>query len=341
MTEINGNPKILDEFLSYERAVRRLSGLTLYEYALDLQTFFKYLKRSRKLVDDEIEFDAIPVDDVDIPLLATVELTTLYEYLNFISTERPVYHTSPNTPYGDDTAAIARKISSLRTFFKYLTAKRMLLERNPAAELESPKNKVTLPRYLTSEEAGDLLDSVDGAFAARDYCILTLFLNCGLRVAELAALNRNSIHDDRILVMGKGSKERVLYLNEACLEALEAYLPTRLEPKNEKDKDALFVSRQLNRLGIPAIKKLVERHITAAGLGGKGYSAHKLRHTAATLMYQNGVDVRTLQEFLGHQQLDTTQIYTHLADESLREAADANPMAGKRRKKTVPNEKDA
>ena len=320
-------PDILTEFLNYERVVRQLSAATISEYRLDLQTFFRFLKRSRGLVPDDMPFDDIPIRDVDIPMLQSVTMSQLYDYLAFAGTSRPKFHRSPETAYGDAEAAISRKVSSLRTFYKYLTVKRAYFENNPAAELENPKNKKPLPKYLTAEEAGELLDSVDGQFRERDYCILTLFLNCGLRVSELAGLNLSSIRGETLLVHGKGSKERVIYLNEACRDALDIYLPTRLQPRGTLDRDALFVSRQLNRIGVQTIKKLVEKHLKAAGLGGRGFSTHKLRHTAATLMYQNGVDIRTVQEFLGHEQLSTTQIYTHLSDSSLRDAAQANPLA--------------
>ncbi|NMA08602.1 MAG: tyrosine recombinase XerC [Clostridiales bacterium] len=323
----NEYPEILSEFLNFESAIRRLSPLTVAEYGRDLQTFFRYLKRARKLTPDETPFNEIPITDVDANLLRTVTLGQLYDYLSFAARERPKFHRSPDSPLGDDDKALARKVASLRTFFKFLTVKRNYLDYNPAAELESPKIKKSLPRYLTIDEAHALLDAVDGQFRARDYCILVLFLNCGLRVSELAALNRSSIQEDTLRVRGKGNKERLLYLNDACIDAIEQYLPERLIPDSLKDKDALFVSRQRNRISVQNIKKLVEKHLMVAGLSGRGYSAHKLRHTAATLMYQNGVDIRTVQEFLGHENLSTTQIYTHLASDSIREAARANPLS--------------
>ncbi|MCI6908085.1 MAG: tyrosine recombinase XerC [Clostridiales bacterium] len=326
-------PAILTEFLNYERTVRQLSPRTVSEYALDLQTFFRYLKRSRHLVPDDLPFGEIPTSDVGVELLRSVTLTQLYDYLAFAGSERPKYHRSADTEYGDEAAALSRKVSSLRTFYKYLTVKRNYFDNNPTLELENPIIKKSLPKYLTADEAGTLLDAVDGQFKERDYCILTLFLNCGLRVSELAALNLSSIQDDSLRVHGKGSKERIIYLNDACRDALEDYLPTRLTPRSALDRDALFVSRQLNRIGVQTVKKLVEKHLSAAGLSGRGYSTHKLRHTAATLMYQNGVDIRTVQEFLGHEQLSTTQIYTHLSDASLRDAARANPLAHHVRKK--------
>ncbi len=333
-------PAVLTEFLNYERVVRQLSETTVSEYRLDLQTFFRFLKQARKLVPDDMPFDEIPIHDVDIPLLQSVTLTQLYEYLAFAGTSRPKHHRSPETAYGDAEAAISRKISSLRTFYKYLTTKRGYFDNNPTAELENPVSKKSLPKYLTASEASALLDSVTGQFQERDYCILTFFLNCGLRVSELAALNLSSIRENTLLVHGKGNKERVIYLNEACQDALAAYLPVRLQPRGTLDRDALFVSRQLNRIDVQTVKKLVEKHLKAAGLSGRGLSTHKLRHTAATLMYQNGVDIRTVQEFLGHEQLSTTQIYTHLSDDSLRDAAQANPLAHHVRKAPKEDPKD-
>ena len=201
-----------------------------------------------------------------------------------------------------------------------------MLETNPMASLESPTIRKTLPVYLTADDSVKLLEAVQGEYAERDYCILTLFLNCGLRVSELVGLNLTDFQRDTVRVTGKGGKERTVYLNEACADAINQYLPHRLRP-HDRDKNALFISRNRNRISVQTVKWLVKKYVGQAGLNTHKYSAHKLRHTAATLMYQNGVDIRTLQTILGHTSVSTTMIYTHIEDSSLREAAQKNPLA--------------
>jgi site-specific recombinase XerD len=229
----------------------------------------------------------------------------------------------------------ARKVASIRSFYKYLTNKAHLLDENPVAELDSPKIKKSLPKYLDLEESVNLLASVDGENYARDYCILTLFLNCGLRISELVGLNLSDIRDDQLRVLGKGNKERILYLNDACKQAISDYMVERMAI-TAIDKNALFLSNRRTRISRSTVNWLVKKHLSTAGLDSTQYSSHKLRHTAATLMLQNGVDVRTLQEVLGHDHLNTTQIYTHVDNDDLRTAAKANPLASvKHKKKTA------
>ena len=319
-------PPLLRDFLIYTSTIKGKSEHTAYEYYLDLRFFLRYLKHMRKLVPLELPFEEILIRDVDAAFLKSIRLSDVYEYLGYIAQERPRQQNSAATEYGLCATSRARKVASLRAFFKYLTDKAAVLDINPVAQLDSPSQPKKLPRYLTLEDSLALLDHVDGAYAARDYCILTLFLNCGLRVSELAGINLQDIQKDTLRVTGKGNKERTVYLNDACLQALEAYLPERITP-HPADQNALFTSRNRNRMSVPTIKWLVKKHLAAAGLDTEKYSAHKLRHTAATLMYQNGVDIRTLQTVLGHKSVDTTMIYTHLRDENVRSAALSNPLA--------------
>ena len=239
---------------------------------------------------------------------------------------RPTQQNSNHTNYGLSVNSRARKVSAIRAFFRYLTDKQHVLEVNPVSGLEAPTVRKSLPTYLTTDDSVRLLESVTGPYAERDYCILTFFLNCGMRVSELVGLNLTDFKDDTVRVLGKGGKQRTVFLNDACLAALEQYLPKRLEP-NEQDADALFVSKKRNRINVQTVKWLVKKYIGQAGLDLQKYSAHKLRHTAATLMYQNGVDIRTLQSILGHSSVDTTMIYTHIENENMREAAARNPLA--------------
>lgn len=334
MTFPNDTPEVLKRFLIYTETVRGKSDSTTDEYYLDLRMFMRFLLLHRGLVSGDTPFDSIDISGVDIELLKTVTLSDLYDFSFFLSREReyvrPGEKAGKNVGLGD--AARARKVSSLKSFFKYLTSKAMLLDENPAAELEYPKLAKKLPRYLSADESMELLDSVSGRSPERDYLIITLFLNCGLRVSELVGIDLGDIRDGTLTVTGKGNKQRVVYLNLACKNALADYLPVRAKhaPPGE---NALILSERKQRIAAITVKKLIKKHIEAAGLDSEKYSAHKLRHTAATLMYQNGVDVLTLKEILGHEQLNTTQIYTHLAPNELQLAAEANPLSRQKRKK--------
>jgi len=333
-----GAPPLLRDFLNYMLTIRGRSAKTTHEYFLDLRTFFRYLKQEKGLVPPALPFDQIEIEDIDLAFIRDITLSDTYDYLAFMAQERPRQANSPATGFGISAASRARKIAALRSFFKYLTDKAGLLEYNPISNLVPPKVRKPLPRFLTAEDSMQLLESVEGPFAERDYCILTLFLNCGMRVSELAGLNLGDFQGDSVRVLGKGGKERVLYLNDACKAALEAYLPTRIKP-HDRDRTALFVSRNRNRISVQTVKWLVKKHVREAGLDAQKMSPHKLRHTAATLMYQNGVDIRSLQTILGHENLDTTMIYTHIEDASLREATTKNPLSAvqpKARKKAVP-----
>lgn len=323
----NDAPQILSSFLTYLNAVRNLSPATIHEYYLDLRTFFRFLKIKRGTADPNAPFEEIGISDIDIALIRTVTLSDLYDFLIFLRENRPKHHKSPTTEYGDEATTRARKIAALRAFFKYLYSREHVIDENPAAELEIPKAKKQLPKYLTLDECMQLLSSIDGPYRERDYCILTIFLNCGLRVSELAGLDLNDILDNVMRVTGKGNKQRMIYMNDSVISAIQAYLPHRIQPGNARDQNALFTSRNRNRISVQTVKMLVNKYLDRAGLSYKECSAHKLRHTAATLMYQNGVDIRTLQEFLGHEQVNTTMIYTHIENIAIKDAVQANPLS--------------
>lgn len=320
-------PPILRDFLVYHETIQGHSRRTVDEYFLDLRNFFRYLKQSKNLVSKDVPLDNVSIADVDLALVRDITLTDIYSYMNYLSRDRGLNNTSR-----------ARKVATIRSFYKYLTNKAKLLDVNPVQDLDSPRLKKSLPKYLNLEESMELLDSVDGKNSSRDYCILTLFLNCGLRISELVSLNKTDVRGDQLRVLGKGSKERMLYLNDACQRALEDWLTER-DSLTLVDQNALFVTLQnRKRISTAAVHKLVKKHLAAAGLDSTQYSSHKLRHTAATLMLQNGVDVRTLQEVLGHDHLNTTQIYTHVDNEDLRTAAKANPLGRVHQRKKAQKE---
>jgi site-specific recombinase XerD len=310
---------LLDRFLGYFQAIRERSQLTIREYRYDLCLFFRWLKIKRQLTEANTAIEAVLIADVTIDLIRSVTLTDLYDYVTWLSRERGLMPSSR-----------ARKIASLRSFFHYLHTKEHLLTENIAAALESPKQIRRLPRYLSVEESKNLLQAAadsDSPLSARDYCILTLFLNCGLRLSELCGINLRSIREEILVVLGKGKKERTVYLNGACLFALEQYLAVR--PHTGKtDPDALFISRLGGRISNKMVQVLIKNYICKAGLDPKRYSTHKLRHTAATLMYQYGqVDIRALQQILGHSSIATTEIYTHVDDRRLHQAVESNPLS--------------
>lgn len=326
-------PRVLRDFLTYISTIQGKSAQTAHEYYLDLRLFFRVLKHNKGVVPRELPIDQVPIEDIDIDFLREVTLSDAYDYLEYMSGERPTQQNSVATNFGLSSTSRARKVSAIRAFFRYLTDKRHLLEVNPMSNLEAPSIRKSLPVYLTTEDSIRLLDAVQGEYAERDYCILTLFLNCGLRVSELVGLNLSDFQGDTVRVLGKGNKERTVYLNEACKTALEQYLPKRILP-HDRDQNALFISRNRNRINVQTVKWLVKKYVGQAGLDTQKYSAHKLRHTAATLMYQNGVDIRTLQNILGHTSVNTTMIYTHIEDSSLREAAAKNPLASVKPQRT-------
>lgn len=326
MSDYSQAPEILRDFLSYHETIKAHSQKTVDEYYLDLRNFFRYLKRRRTPALRDCPLDEISILDVDIEFVKQITLTDIYDYLTYLSRDRARHQNSPDTEYGLNAASRARKIATLRSFFNYLTNKKHLLETNPVKELDSPKKQKTLPKYLTLEQSVSLLESVDGKNRERDFCILTLFLNCGLRISELIGLDLGDIQDDALRVLGKGGKVRIVYLNDACKAALREYLAVR-RPIGGRDRNALFLSSRNERIGRTTVHALVKKHLSQAGLDASAYSSHKLRHTAATLMLQNGVDVKAVQEVLGHEHLNTTEIYTHIDNDALRVAARANPLS--------------
>ena len=318
-------PKILRDFLAYHETIKGHSYNTVDEYFLDLRTFFRFLKLLRGLVPSGTELEEISISDVNLEFVRTVTLSEVYDYLSFLSRDRMRNQRSHSAEYGLSPASRARKIASIKSFYKYLTAKAKLMEENPVQDLDSPKLPKTLPRYLTLEESRALLNAVDGQNRIRDFCILCIFLNCGLRISEIVGLNVSDIRADSLRILGKGSKWRIVYLNDATAAAINDYLAIR-KNIDAVDRNALFLSNRRTRISREAVHSMVKKSLLRAGLDADKYSAHKLRHTAATLMLQNGVDVRTLQEVLGHEHLNTTQIYTHVDSAELRTAARANPL---------------
>lgn len=322
---------IIREYASYKSSIQRCSPKTVGEYLLDLRTFFRFLLSREEGIDPlSEEFNQIDVRVFDLERLRAVHTEDVYEFIFYATRDRK-----------NQWSASSRKLASIRSLYKYLVSRRHYLDYNPAADVDNPKPKKTLPKVLSLEESLSLLEAVENDSESpnrlRDYTILTLFLNCGMRVSELVGINLSDLDTElrSMRVTGKGSKERIIYLNEACRDTLASYLSFRTGPKFSAVRDrALFLSRFEQRISVKTVQAMVYKYLKRAGLEPKHFSVHKLRHTAATLMYQSGnVDVRVLKEILGHEQLNTTQIYTHISDRNMEEAMENNPLANIRRKK--------
>lgn len=321
-------PVAVNEFTTYCAVIKNRSKNTVDEYEHDLLTFFRYYEAQKKNLplDDETLCD-MDISNITIDDISKITTEDVLKFLAYTKDDR-------------DNSAVtrARKLSSIKSFFKYLVTVKRYFEKNPAADIEGPKKPATLPKFLTLDESIALLDAVqndvENPYRERDYCIITLFLNCGMRLSELTGISLPDMDAElrSLRVIGKGNKERIVYLNEACADAIRKYIAVRGRYGEIKEKNALFISRNHRRISNQMVQKIVYKYLDMAGLGNRNYSVHKLRHTAATLMYQTGkVDVRVLKDILGHEQLNTTQIYTHVSDKGMEDAMKQNPLSKKKK----------
>ena len=326
-------PDDVVDYLHYLDFVKLRSPRTVNGYYLDLRGFFRYMmQRWQRVADDT------PPEEINLTGITTADIQTItkHDIFDFLDHAR----SADNGP-----KARARKLSALKGFFNYMCTQVNRLPANPTENISLGSPARALPKYLTQDEAVTLLSNIQSDFYERDYCILTLFLNCGMRLAELVTIDMGDFRDDTIRIVGKGNKERLVYLNDACLDALQRYKKVRASLPNLADRDALFVSKRTGkRLSARRIEQIVARCLQSAGLSGRGFSPHKLRHTAATLMYQGGVDMLALKEILGHENVSTTQIYTHINREQLKKAVAASPLATQKyveQKPSVPDTPDS
>ena len=325
MINHENNPDYLNSFLDYTVTILNKSPNTIKEYNYDLATFLKFIKVRFKMTDEE-DFSKITIKDIPLSTIKQIKLDDIHAFLSYLT----------NT-YHSKAATRARKASSIRVFFNYLSQKANLIEFNPAQNLETPKLDKRLPKYLSLEDSKKLLNvagSDDNRNNKRDYAIITLFLNCGMRLSELVGINIKDINfsECQMTVIGKGNKERTIYLNKACMTAINNYLAVRpvegIKTDKANSKNALFLSERKERISRRTVQYIVDKELRVAGLDTSKYSVHKLRHTAATLMYQYGnVDIRALQEVLGHESISTTEIYTHVANVQARSAIENNPLS--------------
>ena len=319
-------PKILRDFLIYHETIKGQSPRTISEYYLDLRMFFRFMTLMRNDMPIHTRLDDIPIKNIDLDFIRSITTTDVFDFLSYLANDRTPNPDASMPDYGITATSRARKLSALKSFYKYLTVRTKQLTENPVADLEYPKLRKSLPKYLTFEQSASLLKAVSGPNEKRDYAILMIFLNCGIRRSELVGLNLTDVYEDRLRVVGKGNKERFVYFGTPCRKAIDAYLPER-NKKVLSDNRALFGSRDGNRISVTAVHQLVKKYLLMAGLDPTQFSAHKLRHTAATMMLSGGVDVKTVQEVLGHENLNTTQIYTHIENTELKIAAEANPIS--------------
>ncbi len=319
-------PQILRDFLAYHENIKGQSPKTISEYYLDLRMFLRFVRLMRNDMPINTPLEDIPIKDIDLDFIRQINTSEIFDFLSYLANDRNPNPEAPAKETGIAAASRARKLSAIKSFYKYLTVRTKQLQENPVADLEYPKLRKSLPRYLTLEQSSSLLQAVSGQNEKRDYAILMLFLNCGIRRSELVNLNLTDVYEDRIRVVGKGNKERFVYFGSACRKAIDAYLPER-NKRVLTDNRALFGSRDNNRISVTAVHRLVKKALLQAGLDSTQFSAHKLRHTAATMMLSGGVDVKTVQEVLGHENLNTTQIYTHIENTELKIAAEANPLS--------------
>ena len=329
---LNCCSSLLRGYFGYLETIKGRSAQTVDGYFLDLRTFFRFYKISQGLLAEEAP-EAVQNDltDVDISLISNITLNDVYDFLNYTKNERDNQNTTR-----------ARKTTALRMFFRYLTDVTHQLDVNPIQNLSTPKIKKTLPKYLTLEQSLELLTKPSGPHAQRDYCMLVLLLNCGLRRAELVNIKLSDITSDQMLrIHGKGNKERMVHLNEACRNAIQQYLKVRpVDDVAAADKNYLFLSNHKKRLSLQGVHYIIKGYLKNIP-GAEDYSTHKLRHTAATLMYQNGVDIRVLQEILGHENLGTTEIYTHISNAQIRQATESNPLSHVKPRTPPPSDDNA
>ena len=323
-SDYSNAPNILKEFLYYSQTIKGLSVRTVEGYFIDLQLFFRYMIQRRNNCVDNETIDNIDISLIDLEFVSKISKTDILEFLYFVSSERS------NSP-----SARARKMSSLRGYFKYMTNKTNQLEFNPTDDIEMPAMKKRLPKYLTLEQSIELLNNTQSKFAERDYCIILLFLSCGMRLSELAGIDIKDINKDTLRIVGKGNKERFVYLNDACVTAINDYIAVRNTIVSPASEPALFISKRTKkRMSTRRIEQVVEECLQRSGLSQMGFSVHKLRHTAATLLYRSGnADMLALKEILGHEHVSTTEIYTHISDEAIKKAAKSSPLASFKKNK--------
>ena len=330
--EFDTFPSILKEYASYLSGIKGNAEKTVCEYLLDLRTFFRYLKVKDGNIPERDDFEKISISDINIDFIKEITNNDIIKYLMFV-----------NFDLKNSATTRMRKLSAIRSLFKYLCNKKHYIDYDPSVDVDSPKAGKKLPKYMTYDECLKLLETirndVDSPTNFRDFAIVVLFLNTGMRLSELVGLNLQSFSKDlkTVRVVGKGNKERLIYLNDFAISAIKDYLIVRLDPKYIRTSDkAFFLSAREQRISAKTVQWMVHKYLEMAGLGFKGLSVHKLRHTAATLMYQSGkVDIRILKEVLGHEQLNTTQIYTHVVNRNIAEAVDNNPLAGLKLKKPM------
>ncbi|MFI3250211.1 MAG: tyrosine-type recombinase/integrase [Eubacteriales bacterium] len=294
------SPQSVYEFLCYLEIERGLSTATIYNYFIDLRLFFRYLesKKRKTQLEQELDLTSITIEEI-----RAIRREDISGFLAWLARQRGAGERTRN-----------RKIAVLKSFFNYLLEMEQI-EKNIMLKIPTSKTAKTLPKYLQKENISELLEVISGEFWARDTAIILLMMSGGLRVSEVASLNLEDFRGDRVTVMGKGKKERQVYLSERTAQSLERYLDERYESADP----AMFLSKRNKRFAIRSIQAMVDKHLTL--IGKSDYSCHKLRHTAATQLLKSGANIREIQEILGHASISTTEIYTHISNDDLKRVA--------------------
>ena len=300
-------PDDVVDYLHYLDFVKLRSPRTVNGYYLDLRGFFRYMmQRWQRMADDT------PPEEIDLTGITTADIRTItkHDIFDFLDHAR----SADNGP-----KARARKLSALKGFFNYMCTQVNRLPANPTENISLGSPARALPKYLTRDEAVTLLSNIQSDFYERDYCILTLFLNCGMRLAELVTIDMGDFRDDTIRIVGKGSKERLVPITDSAITELQAWFKDRSLLKIKPgEEDYVFLNRRGHHLTRTMILIMVKKQALMAGIM-KTISPHTLRHSFATALLRGGADLRVIQELLGHADIGTTEIYTHLDDESLRQ----------------------
>jgi integrase/recombinase XerD len=293
------------DFLDYCRTIKGLSDESISGYYNDLKMFFDYIKQLKK-------------KNITDRLIKNIELQDLHKFMTYLEKD-----------CGNNARTRCRKVSTLKSYFEYLQNVTKLIISNPSYSLRKPKVPKTKPVAMSIQECEKLLNSLDkdSYFYYRDRCILMIFLQCGLRLSELINIKVSDVQNIRMIINGKGNKERDAFLSESCIKSIDDYLEVRNDEEvSEEDKEYLFLSREKNKISKRAVQSLVKKHMEDAGLDTNKYHTHSTRHTFATIAYDQGADIIKLSELLGHSNVNTSKIYITLKEEELREITNKNPL---------------
>lgn len=313
-------PPLLDRYIKHSIAISNKAKRTVNSYVVDILLFLRFYARLSGKVAENTNLKDIKVKTMTDAEICAVTADDIFSFLYFLADDRK---NSPGTR--------KHKLSSLHSFYNYILLVEKAIDKNPVNYVERPSTKglaTRPPKFLELDQSKALLKTIDGQFQERDYCMILLFLTCGMRLSELTRINLKDFSDKTLKIVGKGNKPRTVPLNQMCLEAIADYRAIRDGLPNLVDKDAMFVSKRTGkRIGNRQVEKIVTKYIAESGLQATGCTTHSLRHSAATMYYRAGVDLQQIARILGHSSTKVTEIYTHIDESSLAEIIDNSPLA--------------